>query len=165
MVRVGQGFDVHRLVPGRDLVLGGVRVEHPLGLEGHSDADVLLHAVIDAMLGACAKGDIGAWFPPGDERYRGADSRALLTLVREALAAGHWHVGNLDATVVAEEPKMAPHIDAMRNTIADLLNIAPDLVSIKATTSEGLGFAGRGEGIAAMAVVLMVQNQPKDPLP
>ena len=154
-MRVGQGFDVHALVAGRKLVIGGVEIACERGLEGHSDADVLLHAITDAVLGAAALGDIGRHFPDTDPRYRDADSRALLrAVVRLAHAAG-WVVVNVDSTIIAQAPRMAPHIPAMVNNIAADLGIAAAHVSVKAKTTERLGFTGRGEGIAAQAVVLL----------
>jgi len=152
-MRVGQGFDVHALVTGRKLVIGGVTIPYHLGLEGHSDADVLLHAICDALLGAAALGDIGRHFPDSDSRYSGADSRALLRAIRQ-MTKQHKIV-NVDATVIAQAPRMAPHIPAMTRNIAADLEIAPDAVNVKATTTESLGFTGRGEGIAAQAVVLI----------
>ena len=152
-MRIGQGFDVHALRPGRKLVVGGVTIPYHLGLEGHSDADVLLHAICDALLGAAALGDIGRHFPDSDSRYEGADSRALLRAVRE-MTKQH-RILNVDATVIAQAPRMAPHIPAMTRNIAADLGVAPDLVNVKATTTESLGFTGRGEGIAAQAVVLI----------
>ena len=152
-MRIGQGFDVHALVAGRKLVIGGVTIPYHLGLEGHSDADVLLHAICDALLGAAALGDIGRHFPDSDSRYKGADSRALLRAVRE-LTKQH-RILNVDATVIAQAPRMAPHISAMTRNIAADLEVAPGAVNVKATTTESLGFTGRGEGIAAQAVVLI----------
>jgi 2-C-methyl-D-erythritol 2,4-cyclodiphosphate synthase len=152
-MRVGQGFDVHALVTGRPLVIGGVTIPHHLGLEGHSDADVLLHAICDALLGAAGLGDIGRHFPDSDSRYKGADSRALLRAVREMLK--QHRILNVDATVIAQAPRMAPHIAAMTRNIAADLEVAPEAVNVKATTTESLGFTGRGEGIAAQAVVLI----------
>ena len=155
-VRTGIGYDVHRLVPGRPLVLGGVRIPHPLGLEGHSDADVLLHAVADALLGAAALGDIGRHFPPGDPAYRDADSRDLLARVAALVAEAGFAVANVDATVVAEAPRIGPHAAGMRAAIAGALGLPVEAVSVKATTNEGLGSLGRGEGIAALAVATLV---------
>ena len=152
-MRIGQGFDVHALVSGRKLVIGGVTIPYHLGLEGHSDADVLLHAICDALLGAAALGDIGRHFPDSDSRYEGADSRALLRAVRE-MTKQH-RIVNVDATIIAQAPRMAPHIPAMARNIAADLELAPDAVNVKATTTESLGFTGRGEGIAAQAVVLI----------
>jgi len=154
-LRIGQGFDVHALVTGRRLVLGGVEIPFERGLEGHSDADVLIHAVIDALLGAAALGDIGRHFPDSDARYRDADSRALLREVGAKLAQARLRVCNLDATVIAQAPRLAPHIDAMVANLSADLGLARDRVNVKATTSERLGFTGRGEGIAAMAVALV----------
>ena len=154
-MRVGHGFDVHRLVAGRKLVIGGVTIEHDKGLLGHSDADVLLHAICDALLGAAALGDIGRHFPDGDERYRGIDSRELLREVCRLLTDRGRRIVNVDATIVAEAPRMAPHIPKMVANIADDLAIGPHYVNVKATTTEGLGFTGRGEGIAAHAVCLV----------
>jgi len=159
-LRIGTGFDVHALVEGRRLVLGGVTIPHSQGLEGHSDADVLLHAVANALLGALALGDIGHWFPPGDPRYAGADSAALLAQVAAEVERKGWRTANLDCTVIAERPRLAPHIPAMRARLAALLGVGLDCVSVKATTSEGLGFTGRGEGIAAQAVVLLEPAAP-----
>jgi len=149
-VRVGIGYDVHRLVPGRPLMLGGVRFESEVGLDGHSDADVALHALCDALLGAAALGDIGKHFPPSDERWRGADSLHLLRRVVALLAEAGHRPGNVDLTIVAERPRIAPHVQTMRERIAPVLQI--EAVSIKATTNEQIGFIGRGEGIAAIAV-------------
>jgi 2-C-methyl-D-erythritol 2,4-cyclodiphosphate synthase len=152
-MRVGQGFDVHALVPGRRLVIGGVTIPHDKGLAGHSDADVLLHAICDALLGAAALGDIGGHFPDTDARYAGADSRALLREVRKKL--NDFRILNVDATLLAQAPRMAPHIPQMVRNIASDLGIEPGAVNVKATTTEALGFIGRGEGIAAQAVVLI----------
>jgi 2-C-methyl-D-erythritol 2,4-cyclodiphosphate synthase len=149
--RTGIGYDVHRFAEGRKLILGGVEIPHTLGLDGHSDADVLLHAVADALLGAAALGDIGLHFPPGDERWRGVDSREILRHAVKLLADQGWSVVNIDATIIAEAPKIMPHADAMRGTIAADTGIDVGDVSIKATTNETMGFVGRGEGIAAIA--------------
>ena len=157
-IRIGNGFDVHALVAGRKLVLGGVTVPNERGLDGHSDADVLLHAIIDAILGALALGDIGTHFPDTDPRWKGADSRVLLRQVVAMTSARRFAVENLDATVIAQAPKLAPHVPAMRSNIAADLGCAVEQVSIKATTTERLGFAGRGEGIAALATVLLFAN-------
>ena len=154
-MRIGQGFDVHALVPGRKLIMGGVEIPYHLGLLGHSDADVLLHAICDALLGACALGDIGRHFPDTDARYQGIDSRALLRHVMRLVAAQGYCLANLDATIIAQAPKMAPHIPAMAAHIAADLEVTADAVNIKATTTEHLGFSGRGEGIAAQAVCLL----------
>ena len=155
MMRIGHGYDVHRLVTGRKLILGGVDIPHETGLLGHSDADVLTHAVMDALLGAAALGDIGHLFPDNDPAYAGADSLALLHEVTARLHAAGYTVGNLDCTVLAQAPKLAPHILQMRGNIAAALCVDPGQVSVKATTEEGLGFTGRGEGIAAHAVALL----------
>ena len=154
-MRIGHGYDVHRLVPGRKLILGGVEVPFEKGLDGHSDADVLVHAVMDAMLGAAALGDIGKLFPDNDDAYLGADSIELLKKVRDVLRAHGWRLGNLDVTVIAQRPKLAPLIDTMRSNIADALETDVSNISIKATTEERLGFTGSGEGIAAHAVCLI----------
>jgi len=153
--RIGHGFDVHQLVEGRRLVVGGVEINHTHGLLGHSDADVLLHAICDALLGAAALGDIGRHFPDSDSRYRGIDSRELLRHVAALVAERTLRVGNVDATIIAQAPRMAPHIPAMVSRIAADLGIDADRVHVKATTTEKLGFTGRGEGIAAEAVCLL----------
>ncbi len=155
--RIGQGFDVHALVPGRRLVLGGVPIEHPQGLLGHSDADVLLHAIADALLGAAALGDIGQQFPDTDPAHRDADSLRLLAEVGGLVRAQGWRIGNLDSTVVAQRPRIAPHVASMRASIARALAIDPGQVGIKGKTTEKLGFTGRGEGIAAFAVALLLR--------
>lgn len=157
-IRIGHGYDVHRLVSGRELILGGVHIPHERGLLGHSDADVLLHAISDALLGACALGDIGTHFPDNDERYRGADSLMLLSRTGEIIGKGGYSVGNIDATVIAQAPKLAPHIHEMRENIAHALGIDIECVSVKATTEEGLGFTGDGSGIAAHAVCLVFKK-------
>ncbi|MCS6785935.1 MAG: 2-C-methyl-D-erythritol 2,4-cyclodiphosphate synthase [Thiobacillaceae bacterium] len=154
-LRVGQGFDVHAFAVGRRLVLGGVDIPHERGLLGHSDADVLLHALCDALLGAAALGDIGRHFPDSDPRYAGIDSRQLLRHVVGLLRARGWRVINVDATVIAQAPRLAPHIPAMCANIAADLEVEPEAVNVKATTTERLGFAGRGEGIAAQAICLI----------
>lgn len=154
--RVGIGYDIHRLIPGRRLVLGGVTIPFERGLEGHSDADVLLHALMDALLGAAALGDIGQHFPPSDPQYRDISSIVLLGRVAALLAEHSYIVGNVDATLVAEQPRLASYIPAMRHCIAETLGISPEQVSIKATTNEGLGALGAGEGIAAWAVVTIL---------
>jgi 2-C-methyl-D-erythritol 2,4-cyclodiphosphate synthase len=154
-MRIGAGYDVHALVEGRPLVLGGVTIPHSRGLAGHSDADVLLHAISDALLGALALGDIGAHFPDTDPRWKGADSRVLLRHVVALIGARGYEVGNVDATIIAQAPKVAPHVAAMRANIAADLRCAVEDVSVKATTTERLGFAGREEGIATEAVVLL----------
>jgi len=157
-IRVGQGYDVHALVPGRKLILGGVTIPHPLGLQGHSDADALLHAITDALLGAAGLGDIGRLFPDNDGRWKDADSRVLLRGALAAARAAGWRVGNIDCTVIAQAPRIAPHVDAMRANIAADLGIAEDRVNVKGKTTERLGFAGRGEGIAAEAVALLLRD-------
>ena len=155
--RIGQGYDVHALVSGRPLILGGVTIPHDQGLLGHSDADVLLHAVTDAILGAAGLGDIGRMFPDSDEQWRGADSRALLRGAMSAVKSAGWQVGNVDATVIAQAPRIAGHVAAMRVNIAADLGIDITQVNIKGKTTERLGFAGRGEGMAAEAVALLVR--------
>lgn len=155
-MRIGSGYDVHRLVPGRRCIICGVDIPHDRGLLGHSDADVALHALSDALLGAAALGDIGLLFPDTDPAYAGADSRVLLRHVVTLLRDRGYRVGNVDVTIIAQEPKMAPHITAMRENIAADLDIAVDSVSVKATTTERLGFTGRSEGIAAHAVALLL---------
>ena len=154
-MRIGHGYDVHRLVEGRDLILGGVKIEHTVGLLGHSDADVLLHAISDALLGAAALGDIGKLFPDTDERYRGADSLKLLRAVAVRISEAGYRVENVDATVIAQAPKLSPHIRRMRQNIASALDVDISAVSVKATTEEGLGFSGEKLGIAAHAVCLL----------
>ena len=154
-MRIGIGYDIHPLEPGRPLVLGGVRIEHNAGLAGHSDADVLVHAIIDALLGAAALSDIGHHFPAGDARWRGADSMELLRQTAKLVAAARYRVINVDATVVAEAPKLSPHVDGMRAALAGTLGIEVSAVSVKATTSDRLGALGRGEGIAALAIALL----------
>ncbi len=154
--RVGQGFDAHALVPGRKLVLAGVELGGTQGLLGHSDADVLAHAAIDALLGASALGDIGAMFPDTDKRYRGADSMQLLARAWERVRGEGWQLANIDCTIIAERPKIAPFVEAMRRSLATTLALEASAVSIKAKTTERLGFTGRGEGIAALVVVALV---------
>ena len=154
-MRIGHGYDVHRLVEGRALILGGVNIPFEKGLLGHSDADVLTHAVMDALLGAAALGDIGGHFPDSDPAYKGADSLALAREVAKLLQAKKYRVGNVDATILAQAPKLAPHIPQMRKNLALALGIPVDAISVKATTEEGLGFTGNGEGIAAHAVCLL----------
>lgn len=156
--RVGQGYDVHALVPGRKLILGGVTIPHSAGLLGHSDADALLHAITDAILGAAGLGDIGRMFPDSDARWKGADSRVLLRGAVDAVRAAGWRVGNVDSTVIAQAPRISPHVPAMRENIAAALGIAADRVNVKGKTTERLGFAGRGEGIAAEAVALLLRD-------
>ena len=156
--RVGHGFDVHQLVVGRSLIIGGVKIDYERGLLGHSDADVLLHAISDALLGAAGMGDIGRHFPDSDPRYKGIDSRELLRIVARKIVAEGFSVGNVDVTIIAQEPKMAPHIGAMIANVAATLGIEPSQVNIKATTTEKLGFTGRSEGIAAEAVCLLYRE-------
>ncbi|MBD1940495.1 2-C-methyl-D-erythritol 2,4-cyclodiphosphate synthase [Microcoleus sp. FACHB-68] len=155
-IRIGNGYDIHRLVADRALILGGVKISHELGLLGHSDADVLTHAIMDAMLGALSLGDIGHYFPPTDEKWAGADSLMLLAQVDQLIQEKGWRIGNIDSVIVAERPKLKPHIPAMRDRLAEVLSIKPDQIGIKATTNEKLGPVGREEGIAAHAVVLLV---------
>ena len=157
-MRIGHGYDVHRLVPDRKLILGGIEIPYEKGLLGHSDADVLLHALSDALLGAAALGDIGKHFPDTDDRYRGADSRVLLRAVASMLRERGYRVGNVDCTILAQRPKLAGFIPLMRENIASDLQIPTDRVSVKATTEEGLGFTGEGAGIAAHAVALITES-------
>jgi 2-C-methyl-D-erythritol 2,4-cyclodiphosphate synthase len=159
-MRIGQGFDVHALVAGRPLVIGGVTIPYERGLEGHSDADVLLHAVCDALLGAAALGDIGRHFPDTDAAYRNADSRVLLRKVGELVRAAGFRIENVDSTIIAQAPRMAPHIGAMVANIATDLGLAVGQVNVKAKTTEKLGFAGRGEGIAADAIAMLAWSKP-----
>lgn len=154
-MRIGQGYDVHKLVEGRDCIICGVKIPYEKGLLGHSDADVALHALSDALLGAAALGDIGKHFPDTDERFKGADSRVLLKEVVRMIEEKGYRVGNVDVTIVAQRPKMAPYIEQMRKNIAEDLKVGPDVVNVKATTTEKLGFEGRGEGISATAVALL----------
>ena len=154
-MRIGHGYDVHRLVPGRDLILGGVNIPHILGLDGHSDADVLLHAVMDALLGAAALRDIGFHFPDTDMRYKGADSRVLLREVEAKIRAAGYRVGNVDVTIIAQKPKLKDHIPTMMQNIADDLQVDLSQVNVKATTEERLGFTGTEQGIACHAVCLL----------
>lgn len=156
--RIGQGYDCHALVPDRDLIIGGVHIPHHLGLLGHSDADVLLHAVIDALLGAAALGDIGHHFPDTDPAYKGADSRQLLRATAQLLKDHHYEIGNIDVTIIAQKPKMAPHIDAMRHHIMADLEIDLQQISIKAKTNEKLGFLGREEGIAVFSSAIIAST-------
>ena len=160
-IRVGIGYDVHPLTPGRRLVLGGVNIPHDKGLDGWSDADVLTHAIIDALLGAAALGDIGNHFPPGEPQYKNISSLTLLKQVKDELAESGWQVANIGATIVAEEPKLGGFIHQIRHQLSQTLGVAPGQVSLKASTSERLGFVGRGEGIAAHAVAL-IQKMPQD---
>ena len=159
MIRIGQGFDVHAFAENRRLRLGGIDIPFERGLAGHSDADVVLHAITDALLGALALSDLGHFFPDSDTRYKDADSRVLLRHVVNEIETRGYRVGNVDVTVIAERPKLAPHRDAMRRTIAEDLRCAVDRVSVKATTTEKLGFTGREEGIAAQAVALLLQTR------
>lgn len=157
-IRIGNGYDIHRLVAGRPLILGGIRLEHELGLLGHSDADVLTHAIMDAMLGALSLGDIGHFFPPTDPKWAGADSIELLKQVNQLIVDRGWQISNLDTVVVAERPKLKPHIKAMRDRLAQALQLSPEQVGVKATTNEQLDATGREEGICAYAVVLLTTS-------
>ncbi|MDB9428734.1 2-C-methyl-D-erythritol 2,4-cyclodiphosphate synthase [Microcystis aeruginosa CS-555/01A07] len=157
-IRIGNGYDIHRLVTGRPLILGGVEIAHTVGLLGHSDADVLTHAIMDAMLGALSLGDIGHYFPPTDPQWQGANSLKLLEQVNQLIIDKGWQINNIDSVIVAEKPKMKPHLNAMRAKLAATLKINPDQVGIKATTNEQLGPVGREEGIAVYAVVLLVKQ-------
>jgi 2-C-methyl-D-erythritol 2,4-cyclodiphosphate synthase len=157
-VRIGNGYDIHCLVSDRPLILGGIRIEHELGLLGHSDADVLTHAIMDAMLGALSLGDIGHYFPPSDPKWAGADSLVLLQQVDQLIQDQGWAIGNLDSVIVAERPKLKPHIGAMRDRLATVLRLEPNQIGIKATTNEKLGPVGREEGIAAYAVALLIRD-------
>lgn len=159
-LRVGQGFDIHPLVEGRDLIVGGVKIPFEKGLAGHSDGDVLLHAIMDALLGAAGLPDIGQQFPPSDDKYKNADSGKLLkTVVRLVKEAGFANIINIDATIMAEKPLFSPHIPSMRSRIAEIVGVEPSRISIKATTTEQLGFVGREEGIAASAVCLVARDE------
>lgn len=157
-IRIGNGYDIHRLVEGRSLILGGVTIPHHLGLLGHSDADVLTHAIMDALLGALSLGDIGHYFPPTDPQWAGADSLVLLKQVYGLVTDQGWAIGNLDNVIVAEQPKLKPHLETMKKTLAQVLNLDPDQIGIKATTNEKLGPVGREEGIAAYSVALLVKT-------
>ncbi|MFN7567128.1 MAG: 2-C-methyl-D-erythritol 2,4-cyclodiphosphate synthase [Microcystis sp.] len=157
-IRIGNGYDIHRLVTGRPLILGGVEIAHTVGLLGHSDADVLTHAIMDAMLGALSLGDIGHYFPPTDPQWQGANSLKLLEQVNQLIIDKGWRINNIDSVIVAEKPKMKPHLSAMRANLAETLKINPEQVGIKATTNEQLGPVGREEGIAVYAVVLLVKE-------
>jgi 2-C-methyl-D-erythritol 2,4-cyclodiphosphate synthase len=157
-LRIGNGYDIHRLVTGRPLILGGVTIPHDRGLDGHSDADVLTHAIMDALLGALSLGDIGLYFPPGDPQWAGADSLKLLAQVNAMVQAQGWTIGNIDSVIVAEQPKLKPHIQAMRSHLAAVLALEPNQVGVKATTNETLGPVGRQEGIAVYAVALLVKG-------
>ena len=156
-MRVGLGYDVHKLVEGRKLIIGGVDIPHEKGLLGHSDADVLIHAVMDSILGALALGDIGKHFPDTDEKYKGADSMKLLEFVYNLINEKGYNIGNIDCTIIAQSPKMAPHIQNMRENIAKTLNTSIENINVKATTEEGLGFTGAKEGIAAQSICLLVK--------
>ncbi len=155
-MRIGMGYDVHKLVKERDLILGGVKIPYELGLLGHSDADVLVHAIMDALLGASALGDIGKHFPDTDPKYKGISSIELLKHVGNLLIEHNYKIGNIDATIIAQKPKMAPHISTMRENIASALNISLDQINVKATTEEGLGFTGEGLGISSQAICLLL---------
>lgn len=157
-LRIGNGYDIHQLVSDRPLILGGVKIPHHLGLLGHSDADVLTHAIMDAMLGALSLGDIGHYFPPTDPQWKGADSIQLLAQVNQLIQSKGWQISNLDSVIVAERPKIKPHIQAMRQRLAETLQIAPEQVGIKATTNETLDAVGREEGIAVYAIALLMQR-------
>jgi 2-C-methyl-D-erythritol 2,4-cyclodiphosphate synthase len=157
-LRIGNGYDIHRLVPDRPLILGGIQIPHELGLLGHSDADVLTHAIMDAMLGSLSLGDIGHYFPPSDPQWAGADSLKLLAQVNDLIRSKGWKIGNLDSVVVAERPKLKPHLLTMRDRLATVLQIVPDQISVKATTNEKLGPIGQEEGIAAYAVALLIER-------
>jgi 2-C-methyl-D-erythritol 2,4-cyclodiphosphate synthase len=159
MFRIGNGYDVHQLVTGRSLIMGGVNISYEKGLLGHSDADVLVHAIMDALLGACGEKDIGKHFPDTDDLYKGISSLRLLDKVREILAAKGYRIGNIDSIIVAQAPKMAPHIDKMKQNISEVLGISIEDINIKATTTEKLGFAGRGEGIASYSVACIYKVQ------
>ncbi|WP_315791975.1 2-C-methyl-D-erythritol 2,4-cyclodiphosphate synthase [Fischerella sp. JS2] len=156
-IRIGNGYDIHRLVSDRPLILGGINIPHSLGLLGHSDADVLTHAIMDAMLGSLSLGDIGHYFPPSDPQWAGADSLVLLSKVHQLIRSQGWQIGNIDSVVVAERPKLKPHIEKMKEKIAGVLQLQPNQVGIKATTNEKLGPVGEEQGICAYAVVLILQ--------
>ena len=156
-MRIGKGYDVHRLTEGRQLIIGGVNIPYEKGLLGHSDADVLLHAIMDALLGAACLGDIGKHFPDSDDEYKGADSGKLLKKVGEMLEEKKYFISNIDATIIAQKPKMRPYIDEMRRNIADILELDMDQVNVKATTEEGMGFTGEGKGISAEAVCIIYE--------
>ncbi|MBD1825433.1 2-C-methyl-D-erythritol 2,4-cyclodiphosphate synthase [Cyanobacteria bacterium FACHB-DQ100] len=156
-IRIGNGYDIHRLVSGRDLILGGIKIEHETGLLGHSDADVLTHAIMDAMLGALSLGDIGHYFPPTDPKWAGADSIVLLEQVHQLIQDKGWKIGNIDSVIVAERPKLKPYIEAMRSRLATALSLPPDCVGVKATTNEKMDAVGQEDAIVAHAVVLLEQ--------
>ena len=157
-MRIGMGYDVHKLVEERDLILGGVKIPYELGLLGHSDADVLLHAIMDSLLGAAALGDIGKHFPDTDSKYKGISSIELLKHVGNLLTEHNYKIGNIDATIIAQKPKMAPHIPTMKENIASALNISIDQINVKATTEEGLGFTGEGLGMSSQSICLIYRN-------
>ena len=157
-MRIGMGYDVHKLVENRDLILGGVKIPYSLGLLGHSDADVLLHAIMDSLLGAAALGDIGKHFPDSDDRYKGISSIELLKYVGSLLKENDWLIENIDSTIIAQKPKMAPHIENMRKNIPEALNINIDQINVKATTEEGLGFTGEGKGISSQSICLLTKK-------
>ena len=157
-MRIGMGYDVHKLVEDRDLILGGVKIPYFLGLLGHSDADVLLHAIMDSLLGAAALGDIGKHFPDSDHRYKGISSIELLKHVGSLLKENNWLIENIDSTIIAQKPKMAPHIENMRKNISEDLNINIDQINVKATTEEGLGFTGEGKGISSQSICLLTKK-------
>ena len=157
-MRIGMGYDVHKLVEGRKLILGGVSIPYEKGLLGHSDADVLLHAIMDALLGAAALGDIGKHFPDSDHRYKGISSIELLKHVGSLLKENNWLIENIDSTIIAQKPKMAPHIENMRKNISEALNINIDQINVKATTEEGLGFTGEGKGISSQSICLLTKK-------
>tara|TARA_Y100000589_G_scaffold241185_1_gene228730 strand:+ start:45 stop:542 length:498 start_codon:yes stop_codon:yes gene_type:complete len=159
-LRIGNGYDIHRLIEGRNLIIGGVLLSHPnnLGLDGHSDADVLSHSIMDALLGALSLGDIGKYFPPTDQEWKGADSLVLLSKVAELIKNKGWLINNIDSVIVAERPKLLPHIDAMKENISNVISLDKNLIGIKATTNERLGPEGREEGISCHAVVLLEKN-------
>ena len=158
-MRIGMGYDVHKLVENRDLILGGVKIPYSLGLLGHSDADVLLHAIMDSLLGAAALGDIGKHFPDSDDRYNGISSIELLKYVGSLLKENNWLIENIDSTIIAQKPKMAPHIENMRKNISEALNIDIDQINVKATTEEGLGFTGEGKGISSQSICLLTKKE------
>ena len=157
-MRIGMGYDVHKLVEDRDLILGGVKIPYSLGLLGHSDADVLLHAIMDSLLGAAALGDIGKHFPDSDHRYKGISSIELLKHVGSLLKENNWLIENIDSTIIAQKPKMAPHIENMRKNISEALNINIDQINVKATTEEGLGFTGEGKGISSQSICVLTKK-------
>lgn len=159
MIRIGNGYDVHRLVENRSLIMGGVDISYEKGLLGHSDADVLVHAIMDALLGACGERDIGKHFPDTDNTFKGISSLNLLERVRDVISEKGYRIGNIDSIIVAQAPKMAPHIEQMKQNIAGILEVDLDSINIKATTTEGLGFAGRGEGIASYAVACLYKKE------